>query len=224
MCVCIKVSVFLSAGEFHLRVQCRKKRCGTAAWKCCRTIYPASLNVLLARSLSVLPSWELPSNSFTKESRNNLLSLRTRSVYTQMHVPAVGTTTDAEFLLELHCRQDVKYLAISGFFFLRFFAPAILTPKLFQLREQHADTRTSRTLLLLAKVHITTQAQTALWMILHVLTSHLSANTNNKTANSNTNHFSELILSKMTPNLNHCGLFSVIADTFSCITMQLLSS
>lgn len=48
--------------------------------------------------------------------------------------------------------QDVKYLAISGFFFLRFFAPAILTPKLFQLRDQHADTRTSRTLLLLAKV------------------------------------------------------------------------
>ncbi|XP_037634949.1 rasGAP-activating-like protein 1 [Sebastes umbrosus] len=47
--------------------------------------------------------------------------------------------------------EDVKYLAISGFFFLRFFAPAILTPKLFQLRDQHADTRTSRTLLLLAK-------------------------------------------------------------------------
>uniref|UniRef100_A0A8C6UYJ0 RAS protein activator like 1 n=1 Tax=Neogobius melanostomus TaxID=47308 RepID=A0A8C6UYJ0_9GOBI len=47
--------------------------------------------------------------------------------------------------------SDVKYLAISGFFFLRFFAPAILTPKLFQLRDQHADTRTSRTLLLLAK-------------------------------------------------------------------------
>uniref|UniRef100_A0A8C7I170 RAS protein activator like 1 n=1 Tax=Oncorhynchus kisutch TaxID=8019 RepID=A0A8C7I170_ONCKI len=47
--------------------------------------------------------------------------------------------------------EDVKYLAISGFFFLRFFAPAILTPKLFHLRDQHADTRTSRTLLLLAK-------------------------------------------------------------------------
>lgn len=53
--------------------------------------------------------------------------------------------------------QDVKYLAISGFFFLRFFAPAILTPKLFQLRDQHADTRTSRTLLLLAKVRFTMQ-------------------------------------------------------------------
>lgn len=56
--------------------------------------------------------------------------------------------------------QDVKYLAISGFFFLRFFAPAILTPKLFQLRDQHADTRTSRTLLLLAKVRFTAQTCT----------------------------------------------------------------
>ncbi|XP_060049028.1 rasGAP-activating-like protein 1 isoform X2 [Erinaceus europaeus] len=47
--------------------------------------------------------------------------------------------------------QDVKYLAISGFLFLRFFAPAILTPKLFHLREHHADPQTSRSLLLLAK-------------------------------------------------------------------------
>lgn len=48
--------------------------------------------------------------------------------------------------------KDAKYIAISGFLFLRFFAPAILTPKLFNLRDQHADTQTSRTLLLLAKV------------------------------------------------------------------------
>ncbi|XP_070331432.1 rasGAP-activating-like protein 1 isoform X2 [Odocoileus virginianus] len=47
--------------------------------------------------------------------------------------------------------EDVKYLAISGFLFLRFFAPAILTPKLFDLRDQHADPQTSRSLLLLAK-------------------------------------------------------------------------
>uniref|UniRef100_I3M3F9 RAS protein activator like 1 n=1 Tax=Ictidomys tridecemlineatus TaxID=43179 RepID=I3M3F9_ICTTR len=47
--------------------------------------------------------------------------------------------------------QDVKYLAVSGFLFLRFFAPAILTPKLFDLRDQHADPQTSRSLLLLAK-------------------------------------------------------------------------
>ncbi|ELW63722.1 RasGAP-activating-like protein 1 [Tupaia chinensis] len=48
-------------------------------------------------------------------------------------------------------QQDLKYLAISGFLFLRFFAPAILTPKLFDLRDQHADPQTSRSLLLLAK-------------------------------------------------------------------------
>uniref|UniRef100_UPI003BEED6B3 rasGAP-activating-like protein 1 isoform 2 n=1 Tax=Rattus norvegicus TaxID=10116 RepID=UPI003BEED6B3 len=48
--------------------------------------------------------------------------------------------------------QDVKYLATSGFLFLRFFAPAILTPKLFDLRDHHADPQTSRSLLLLAKV------------------------------------------------------------------------
>ncbi|NXS72559.1 RASL1 protein, partial [Pandion haliaetus] len=47
--------------------------------------------------------------------------------------------------------EEVRYFSISGFLFLRFFAPAILTPKLFSLRDQHADPRTSRTLLLLAK-------------------------------------------------------------------------
>ncbi|XP_014821940.1 PREDICTED: rasGAP-activating-like protein 1 [Calidris pugnax] len=47
--------------------------------------------------------------------------------------------------------EEVRYFSISGFLFLRFFAPAVLTPKLFSLREQHADPRTARTLLLLAK-------------------------------------------------------------------------
>ncbi|XP_028906132.1 rasGAP-activating-like protein 1 [Ornithorhynchus anatinus] len=47
--------------------------------------------------------------------------------------------------------EDVKYVAVSGFLFLRFFAPAILTPKLFNLRDQHADPQTGRSLLLLAK-------------------------------------------------------------------------
>ncbi|XP_068017911.1 rasGAP-activating-like protein 1 isoform X4 [Melanerpes formicivorus] len=47
--------------------------------------------------------------------------------------------------------QEVQYFSISGFLFLRFFAPAVLTPKLFGLREQHAEPRTGRTLLLLAK-------------------------------------------------------------------------
>ncbi|NXN42792.1 RASL1 protein, partial [Rhinoptilus africanus] len=47
--------------------------------------------------------------------------------------------------------EEARYFSISGFLFLRFFAPAVLTPKLFSLREQHAEPRTGRTLLLLAK-------------------------------------------------------------------------
>ncbi|XP_033374136.1 rasGAP-activating-like protein 1 isoform X1 [Parus major] len=47
--------------------------------------------------------------------------------------------------------EEVRYFSISGFLFLRFFAPAVLTPKLFGLREQHAEPCTGRTLLLLAK-------------------------------------------------------------------------
>ncbi|NXE30556.1 RASL1 protein, partial [Ardeotis kori] len=56
---------------------------------------------------------------------------------------------DERFPSEEH--KEVRYFSISGFLFLRFFAPAVLTPKLFGLREQHADPRTGRTLLLLAK-------------------------------------------------------------------------
>lgn len=33
--------------------------------------------------------------------------------------------------------QDVRYTAVSSFIFLRFFAPAILSPNLFQLRPHH---------------------------------------------------------------------------------------
>uniref|UniRef100_A0A8C0EMC2 Ras GTPase-activating protein 4 n=1 Tax=Bubo bubo TaxID=30461 RepID=A0A8C0EMC2_BUBBB len=44
-----------------------------------------------------------------------------------------------------------QFVAVTSFLCLRFFSPAIMTPKLFHLRETHADARTSRTLLLLAK-------------------------------------------------------------------------
>ncbi|KAK1801384.1 hypothetical protein P4O66_023063 [Electrophorus voltai] len=70
--------------------------------------------------------------------------LAIRVVFKQLHKRVEEQFPEPE-------NEDVKYLAISGFFFLRFFAPAILTPKLFHLRDHHADTRTSRTLLLLAK-------------------------------------------------------------------------
>lgn len=48
--------------------------------------------------------------------------------------------------------QKVKFIAVTSFLCLRFISPAIMSPKLFHLREKHADARTSRTLLLLAKV------------------------------------------------------------------------
>lgn len=48
--------------------------------------------------------------------------------------------------------QDIPYTAISSFIFLRFFIPAILSPKLFSLRELHPDQRTERTLKLVSKV------------------------------------------------------------------------
>uniref|UniRef100_A0A7M4EHS9 RAS protein activator like 1 n=1 Tax=Crocodylus porosus TaxID=8502 RepID=A0A7M4EHS9_CROPO len=67
-----------------------------------------------------------------------------RVAFKQLHKRVEDQFPEAE-------HEDMKYIAISGFLFLRFFAPAILTPKLFNLRDQHADPRTSRTLLLLAK-------------------------------------------------------------------------
>ncbi|MBN3322689.1 RASA3 protein, partial [Atractosteus spatula] len=46
---------------------------------------------------------------------------------------------------------DVRYTAVSSFIFLRFFAPAILSPNLFHLRPHHPDPQTSRTLTLISK-------------------------------------------------------------------------
>jgi RAS protein activator-like 1 len=46
---------------------------------------------------------------------------------------------------------DLPYLAVSSFIFLRFFAAALLSPKLFGLRRDHPNVRVSRTLTLGAK-------------------------------------------------------------------------
>ncbi|XP_067014375.2 ras GTPase-activating protein 3 isoform X2 [Anabrus simplex] len=47
--------------------------------------------------------------------------------------------------------NEVKYSVISGFIFLRFFAPAILGPKLFDLTTEQIDSQTNRTLTLISK-------------------------------------------------------------------------
>eukprot|EP01094_Clydonella_sp_ATCC50884_P004157 TRINITY_DN1322_c0_g1_i6.p1 TRINITY_DN1322_c0_g1~~TRINITY_DN1322_c0_g1_i6.p1 ORF type:complete len:295 (+),score=55.41 TRINITY_DN1322_c0_g1_i6:235-1119(+) len=48
--------------------------------------------------------------------------------------------------------EAVQYTAISGFLFLRFFVPALMTPVLFELADQHAPNHTERTLKLVAKI------------------------------------------------------------------------
>lgn len=47
--------------------------------------------------------------------------------------------------------REVCYSVISGFIFLRFFAPAILNPKLFDITDQTVDPTVGRTLTLMSK-------------------------------------------------------------------------
>uniref|UniRef100_A0A1B0BAA2 GTPase-activating protein n=1 Tax=Glossina palpalis gambiensis TaxID=67801 RepID=A0A1B0BAA2_9MUSC len=47
--------------------------------------------------------------------------------------------------------REVRYSVVSGFIFLRFFAPAILGPKLFDLTTEPLDCHTNRTLTLISK-------------------------------------------------------------------------
>lgn len=47
--------------------------------------------------------------------------------------------------------REISYSVISGFIFLRFFAPAILNPKLFDITDQVVDPTVARTLTLMSK-------------------------------------------------------------------------
>lgn len=48
--------------------------------------------------------------------------------------------------------KEIRYSVISGFIFLRFFAPAILGPRLFDLTTRQIDIQTNRTLTLISKM------------------------------------------------------------------------
>nr|XP_031543160.1 ras GTPase-activating protein 4B isoform X1 [Vicugna pacos] len=84
-----------------------------------------------------------------------LLSALTRSVPA---CPAVVRATFRQLFRRVRERfpsaqdENLPFIAVTSFLCLRFISPAIMAPKLFHLRERHADARTSRTLLLLAKV------------------------------------------------------------------------
>eukprot|EP01132_Coremiostelium_polycephalum_P005419 gene5419-6758_t len=55
-------------------------------------------------------------------------------------------------VLQRYPKDEVtRYTAVSGFIFLRFFCPAILAPKLFDLMPDHPGIKTTRSLILIAK-------------------------------------------------------------------------
>lgn len=56
-----------------------------------------------------------------------------------------------ELSLKYFQEREICYSVIAGFIFLRFFAPAILNPKLFELTDQTIDASVARTLTLMSK-------------------------------------------------------------------------
>lgn len=93
----------------------------------------------------------------TQHLQSYLSDLLIAIVKSVKHCPAIVRATFRQLYkrVEEHFPENkhtnVKFIAVTSFLCLRFFSPAIMSPKLFHLREKHADARTSRTLLLLAK-------------------------------------------------------------------------
>uniref|UniRef100_A0A8C2BVV3 RAS p21 protein activator 4 n=1 Tax=Cyprinus carpio TaxID=7962 RepID=A0A8C2BVV3_CYPCA len=98
---------------------------------------------IIQQSLSLLQSYlsELLTSILQSASYCPLLICQ---VFHQLYLRVQECFPDPEY-------RKVKFIAVTSFLCLRFISPAIMSPKLFHLREKHADARTSRTLLLLAK-------------------------------------------------------------------------
>lgn len=52
---------------------------------------------------------------------------------------------------DIYEKENLRYLSVSGFMFLRFFCPAILNPKMFGIVDEHPEGNVARTLTLIAK-------------------------------------------------------------------------
>uniref|UniRef100_A0A670Y7E0 RAS protein activator like 2 n=1 Tax=Pseudonaja textilis TaxID=8673 RepID=A0A670Y7E0_PSETE len=94
------------------------------------------------------------SGQFLQSYLTDLLNTITRSA--KMCPPVIRATFQLLFKrvaerFPEEKNQNVKFIAITSFLCLRFFSPAIMSPKLFHLWEKHADAHISRALLLLAK-------------------------------------------------------------------------
>ena len=65
--------------------------------------------------------------------------------------------------------QELQYMAVSSFVFLRFFVPAIMNPKLFYLNSNHPNMRISRTLMLCAKVYFISSGTCLVFILKNLL-------------------------------------------------------
>lgn len=67
-----------------------------------------------------------------------LLIVHFRSSFIHGEALWLSELCKSQYCFSVSDDNDVCYTSVSGFVFLRFFAPAILNPKLFQMRNEHA--------------------------------------------------------------------------------------
>ncbi|CEI97653.1 hypothetical protein RMCBS344292_11783 [Rhizopus microsporus] len=92
-----------------------------------------------------------------KEQNQNVLGrvlCEFRKVFGHLQSAIISRFKLEDNALERH-HQVARYTCVSGFIFLRWICPAIISPKQFGLVQDHPDTNTCRTLTLIAKCLMT---------------------------------------------------------------------
>ena len=74
----------------------------------------------------------------TKQFGSHLLFIFDRHYFLHGEALWLSELCKSQCCFSVSDDNDVCYTSVSGFVFLRFFAPAILNPKLFQMRNEHA--------------------------------------------------------------------------------------